>query len=88
MYTLGLGNISINRQYCEPMMCNNQYRRFFKEAIISHLQCIAIYRSDLQQCYNNAMSHNMNNRAHVTRTTLIHTVDGWMDGWVGVVFVT
>ena len=34
MYTFGhihirLGNISINRKYCEPMMRNNQYRRFF-----------------------------------------------------------
>ena len=42
---IGLGNNSINRQYREPMMRNNQYRRFFEEAIITHLQ---LYRSVLQ----------------------------------------
>ena len=41
-YIIELGNISINRQYREPMMRNNQYRRFFEEALISHLQYIAV----------------------------------------------
>ena len=45
---VGLGNNSINRQYREPMMRNNQYRRFFEEAIISHLQYIAVYCNILQ----------------------------------------
>ena len=39
---VGLGNISINCKYREPMMRNNQYRRFFEEAIISHLQYITV----------------------------------------------
>ena len=67
MYTVGLDNNSINRQYREPMMRNNQYRRFFEEAIISHLQYIAVYCNILQQFtihiqgITNVMSHNMNN---------------------------
>ena len=62
------GNISINHQYRETMVHNNQYRRFFEEAVISHLQYITVYCNILQRfaihisrCYNNAMSHNKNN---------------------------
>ena len=40
--SLWLGNISINRQYREPVMHDNQLRKLFEEAIILHLQYIAV----------------------------------------------
>ena len=41
------------------MMRNNQYCRFFEEAIISHLQYITMITIHISQSYNIAMSHNM-----------------------------
>ena len=56
-----LGNISINHKYREPMMHNNQYCRFFEEAIISHLQYITViyntYITILQYC--NVTQHDL-----------------------------
>ena len=44
-YVLGLGNISIYRQYRNTGVCNNGYHRHFYMSIISLMQYIAEYRS-------------------------------------------
>ena len=60
-FWIGLGNISMNRKYREPMMRNNQYRKFFEEAIILHLQYITViyntYITILQYC--NVTQHDL-----------------------------
>ena len=45
---LGLGNISIYRQYRNTGVCNNWYRRLFHISIISLMQYIAEYCNILQ----------------------------------------
>ena len=42
-WTVGLGNISIYRQYRKTGVCNNQYRRLFHMSIILLMQYIAEY---------------------------------------------
>ena len=49
-YQLGLGNISIYRQYHNTGVCNNGYHRHFHLSIISLMQYIAEYRNILQCC--------------------------------------
>ena len=47
--TVGLGNISIYRQYRNTGVCNNGYCRLFHMSIISLMQYIAEYRN-ISQC--------------------------------------
>ena len=46
---LGLGNISIYRQYRKTRVCNNGYCRYFHMSIILLMQYIAEYRN-ISQC--------------------------------------
>ena len=47
---LGLGNISIYRQYHNTGVCNNGYRRHFHMSIILFMQYITEYCKILQFC--------------------------------------
>ena len=46
--SVGLGNISIYRQYHNTGVCNNQYCRHFHMSIISLMQYISEYSGTLQ----------------------------------------
>ena len=52
---VGLGNISIYRQYRKTGVCNNGYFRYFHMSIISLMQYIAKYR-DISQCCTTGLS--------------------------------